>query len=536
MANNYISDTDTTRIAAAAARIRASAEASRSSSTPSQSTQQSNPQPSLSRTYQTQDIGESSYTDQSTSLARKTDGTYAYIANSLLGGGSSYSNPNEGGMTYTRVTDPSSVDSSQVNPNTVLHDWRGRGGGSSSSSSSSSSSYGDYDILDEIERAKKARIASRNAALSGVLDKTKASLAAERETIAPQYQTLKNNESSTSQLRAKRIAEIMAQRGYSEGYQGQSEVANNVAYRGNLGNLNTQEQGAYNDITKRGTDAQTEYESGLVQAEADEDTTASEQRLAELSTERGYAREDEQSNLENQTAAEQTAYNREQDTLDRTEAQTQQQREEFVATIGQYYNDYTQAINDIAADNDTSNDWQLPYLKAARTEKQQAQAAQQATAIAKQQADQNAATKLAYEQALERWKTAGTVKSQADARILGVSVGTKTEQYAQDQMAHSIAQQNANTSAVRARASASKEQDSTFTVSQISSKAEQMMNVKNPDGTYTYTIGDVEAYLDGILPKTSTGSKQFDDIMDLLDRLYPDRKSKYSNPIGPGLN
>lgn len=184
-----------------------------------------------------------------------------------------------------------------------------------------------YNILSEIEKAKAARVASRNAALSGVLNKTNSNLAAERGKIAPQYQSLKNNESSAAQLRAKRVSEIMAQKGYGEGYQGQTEIANNVAYRGNLGNLNTQEQGVYNDIAKRGTDAQTEYETGIAASVADADTWASEQKLAELGTQRDYARQDSQNNIQNDIAMANLTgeyngkpiYNAQQDALNRTD-------------------------------------------------------------------------------------------------------------------------------------------------------------------------------------------------------------------------
>jgi hypothetical protein len=149
-----------------------------------------------------------------------------------------------------------------------------------------------YDLMSEINKAADARRASRSAALRGILDKTNTNLAAERATIAPQYQNLKNNESANTQLRARRVGEIMAAKGYGEGYQGQSEIASNTAYRGALNNLNTGEQNAYNDIAKRGTDAQTEYLSGLDQANADTDTWAAEQRLNELGTLRDYSRDD----------------------------------------------------------------------------------------------------------------------------------------------------------------------------------------------------------------------------------------------------
>jgi hypothetical protein len=44
-------------------------------------------------------------------------------------------------------------------------------------------------------------------------------------------------------------------------------------------------------------------------------------------------------------------------------------KNEWIATIGQFSGDFQAEINRISQDNDTSNDWQIPYLKAARQQK-----------------------------------------------------------------------------------------------------------------------------------------------------------------------
>lgn len=171
------------------------------------------------------------------------------------------------------------------------------------------------DLLAEIEKATAARKASRSAALKGVLDKTNSNLALEKGKVGTDYYDARNKESVSAQMRAKRIGEIMASNGYSEGYQGQAELANKVGYQGNIGLLKRQEQSAYDDIAKRGTDAQTEYNSGLAQAEADADTWQAEQRLAELGTLRNYAREDERNAVLDSRYNNETAYNRSRDTI-----------------------------------------------------------------------------------------------------------------------------------------------------------------------------------------------------------------------------
>ena len=46
-----------------------------------------------------------------------------------------------------------------------------------------------------------------------------------------------------------------------------------------------------------------------------------------------------------------------------------QQREDTLKTLGAYSQDYQAQINKLQNDNDTTNDWQIPYLQMARQEK-----------------------------------------------------------------------------------------------------------------------------------------------------------------------
>jgi hypothetical protein len=154
--------------------------------------------------------------------------------------------------------------------------------------------------------------------------------------------------------------------------------------------------------------------------------------------------------LENSRYTDETAYSRTQDQIRNDAEALDKEKAEFVNTIGQYYADYQSQIDKLTNDNDTSNDWQLPYLKAARAEKVAAQEAAQATAQAKAAADQNAQSKAMYDDAFNRWKTSGKVLTQADANILGVPVGSQTEAYTQAQMSNKVAQQNANTASTNA--------------------------------------------------------------------------------------
>ena len=51
------------------------------------------------------------------------------------------------------------------------------------------------------------------------------------------------------------------------------------------------------------------------------------------------------------------------------------EKKEFANTIGAYYNDLQQEINNVQGNNDPSDDWKIPYLQAARNEKIAAQEA-----------------------------------------------------------------------------------------------------------------------------------------------------------------
>jgi hypothetical protein len=303
-------------------------------------------------------------------------------------------------------------------------------GGSSNFDESTGSNNKSSSILSEINKAKNARTSSRKAALQGLRDKTLSSLAGERTGVKQQYYDEKNNESSSAQLRAKKIGELMASKGYSEGSQAQNELTANVGLQGALSGLKRQEQSAYDDITRRGTDAETEYQTGLTQADSDAEIAAIEQRLAELGKQRDYKRQDEQTdysrerdalsderyNQERTDVEEAETYNRGQSENETKYNRQRQEQEDFVNTIEQYDGDYQAEINNIVNDGDTSNDWKLPYLKQARSKKIQRQLEQgQKTADA------------TWTNAYKAWLQLSSGATDEMARILGIPKGTKAK-------------------------------------------------------------------------------------------------------------
>jgi hypothetical protein len=274
-----------------------------------------------------------------------------------------------------------------------------------------------YDIRAEIERLAQERLASRKAALKSLRDKTLSSLQAEKSTIAPAYYDLKNTASANSQLRGKKLSELMAAKGYSEGMQGQKMVSENATLQSNLGSLGRQEQSAYDDIARRGTEAEQAYQSGLAQAKADVSSQEAEQMLQELGTLRNYARDDAR-----------YADTRSDVLYNRDYQQSKDAMSDYTNTVGRFYNDYAAEINNVKNDGDPSNDWQLPILESARQQKLQnieALKQSEAEAVAKGQ-------KESYDRAYKMWETLGYATPEI-ASILGIPQGTRTESYVRTQ-------------------------------------------------------------------------------------------------------
>jgi hypothetical protein len=193
------------------------------------------------------------------------------------------------------------------------------------------------------------------------------------------------------------------------------------------------------------------------------------------------------------------------------QAETDRARQEWLGTIGQFGQDYTAEMNRVRDDGDTSNDWQLGYLQAARQDK----LAGMGTAQAK-------ADKDAYDNAMEAWKVSGKASAEV-AKILGVPVGAKTADY-------EISSTNANTSRINANKSGGSgtgSDKSTLTNSQIYSQAKSLLDEKVPSGGADadgkpimrpkYTKQQFEKWLDSVLPKTEEGDKMYDDIVNALD-------------------
>lgn len=140
-----------------------------------------------------------------------------------------------------------------------------------------------------------------------------------------------------------------------------------------------------------------------------------------------------------------SSYNRYNDDYKKTQDLQDKEKQNFIDTMGQYYNDYQAQINTLEGDNDTSNDWQIPYLKIARQQKIQAQQ----TAEAKAAEAKSAAAQQEYKNALEAWKISG-VATPYMAYVLGVPEGAVTSDYDIQSINAATTRMNAQTNAYEA--------------------------------------------------------------------------------------
>jgi hypothetical protein len=318
-------------------------------------------------------------------------------------------------------------------------------------------STGMNDMLSEINKTKNARISSRKAALGSLRDKTLSNLTAERTGVKGQYYDARNQESSSAQIRAKKLEELMAAKGYGAGTQAQNELMGNVSLQNTLGGLKRQEQSAYDDIAKRGTDAETEYQTGLVQADADAETTASQARLAELGQQRDYSRQDEQTDYErSRQDLLDTRYDQE-----NADAKLNNEKSDFIKNTTMYsYPDIQAEINTIMNDNDTANDWKIPILKDIRGQKIEKQLNEEIktagqysgnfqSEIARREktsdpldnalipylkammTEQQATPSERYKQLWDMFMKTGVITTDEMADVLGQPIGTTTTDYLQ---------------------------------------------------------------------------------------------------------
>jgi hypothetical protein len=138
-----------------------------------------------------------------------------------------------------------------------------------------------YDPTAEINKLKETQRQAVIASLNNARQSALSSLAAEKSQIQPQYYNMRNQAAVGSQQQGRNFAEFMANRGLTNsGTNAQAEISRNVGLQGQIGNINQNEQNAYQDIARRETDAINKYNNDLASAEAGIESNALNQIIA----------------------------------------------------------------------------------------------------------------------------------------------------------------------------------------------------------------------------------------------------------------
>ena len=171
-----------------------------------------------------------------------------------------------------------------------------------------------------------------------------ATLKQEKAQVNPAFHTGLSNIAGQSARQARNLAEYLAQRGQTQsGIAAQGEMQMQSDLLSQQGLLEQQRINALADIARRESEVRSAYDSGALDA----------------------------------------AMERQYNTLQGTLAEQERARQEGIATVGQYYDDYAAQLNKIAqmeAMGDYSQSYLKPYLTMARQEKMARQAEAQAKA------------------------------------------------------------------------------------------------------------------------------------------------------------
>jgi hypothetical protein len=307
--------------------------------------------------------------------------------------------------------------------------------------------------------------------LENAKNKASSNLDSEYAKIDPYYYDARNQVQSASDIGAKNFAEYMASRGIKGSAAGIPDMYRNSALQGNLGALNRQEAANKAEIERVRSDMMNEYETNrsnvlnnyqsdlaaleaeylankqgienaysqdIASAQAGINAQGLQAYLDQLNADRAFSLNE--AAITGRYGGEPTlAGQKFQQEMNSTAKQS------WLDTIGRFGDNYQAEINRVQGDNDTTNDWQIPYLQAARQQKIQQQAEQQAAQMAAASEEE----KQQYKNALELWKTYGQATPEI-AAILGVPEGARTADYDIDRLNNAVSQQNADTAKQKA--------------------------------------------------------------------------------------
>ncbi len=297
-----------------------------------------------------------------------------------------------------------------------------------------------------LEKAKSGYLTNLDTALQSAME----NIANEQAKIDPYYYDLRNQAQAGSDVQAMNFAQYMASRGIKGSAAGMPEIYRNAALQGQIGGLNRQQAANQAEIERMRTTTQNQYNTNranvLSNYEADllgltNEYETNKQGMLNaydqdlLAAQSGIDARGLQAYIDQMNADRLFSLNEAGITgkykgdLTLAGQEFQQKLDDrakasWLDTINRFSGDYDAEINRVMNDNDTTNDWQIPYLQAAKQKESQAKAEQRAA----QAAAASAAEQQRYKQALDLWKTYGEATADI-AAILGVPVGARTADY-----------------------------------------------------------------------------------------------------------
>jgi hypothetical protein len=184
-----------------------------------------------------------------------------------------------------------------------------------------------YNATNDINKMKDYQKQAGIADLQKARDSSLSNLGAEQKLIQPQYYKAREQASTASQLGSKNLAEFMANRGQaSAGASVQGELNRNFTMGKQLGDLQTGELNANNDINRRTTDLNNGYNSDVASSNANVEAnglqamiqanqTANAQQIDQNNTDRTYNYGVGRDVIADKNYATETAYNQNRDTV-----------------------------------------------------------------------------------------------------------------------------------------------------------------------------------------------------------------------------
>ena len=178
-------------------------------------------------------------------------------------------------------------------------------------------------------------------AFKSAFQQTSGRLTAEQEALTPRFREERAGIGTQDTMSRARTEKGLAGLGLSgAGAAPQSDLAQTAITQGAMSQSRGLEQQLRADIERRITEAQQLRDQGIAGAESDAEIMALQNQLNQL----------EKAELDAKIAEEQA-------------------KSDYLTTIGQFAGDFMAEIQRVQNDGDPSNDWQIPFLQAARQEK-----------------------------------------------------------------------------------------------------------------------------------------------------------------------